>query len=507
MPAYADLIITDAHIHTVDDDRSVAEAVAISDGRIVRVGDMTSVERLADVETTIIPCDGRVVLPGFIDAHTHMESTGRHLVHADLSEATTREEAIDLLTRGDIGHEWIFGFGYDESTWPEGELLRRDDLDEVSTERPVVAYRVDMHTASINSVALERVGDTLPEDDIELDEGEPTGLITEDAVGVVSEQTADASPTLTLLEAATAHALSLGVTCVHDMVRHSDAPRVYRALDIKDELDLRIRLNYWSNHLDAVDELGLQTNHGSDRVEVGAIKTFTDGAIGGRTAKVTEAYVDGEGTGTWVVDPDELEALVKRVDDAGHQLTIHAIGDEAIEVTLDKLESTDSPGRSRHRVEHVELASDEQIQRFTESGIIASVQPNFHQWSGEGGLYDRRLGEARSRGSNRFRTMADAGVNLAFGSDSMPIGPLYGIHCAVNARDPSQRLTVDEAIEAYTLGSAYAGFAEDDLGSIEPGKLADLVILEESPWEVPNAIAEIEVWKTIVGGEVVYRSS
>lgn len=504
MSAHADLILTDAHVHTVDDDRPVAEAVAVSDGRIVRVGDTTSVERLADVETTVIPCEGRVVVPGFIDAHTHMESTGRYLVHADLSEATTREEALEMLSQEGGEHEWIFGFGYDESTWPEGDLLRRTDLDEVSTDRPVVAYRVDMHTASINSVALERVGDSLPEDDIEFEKGVPTGLITEDAVGVVSDQTADASPTRTLIEAACEHALSLGVTCVHDMVRHSGAPRVYRELDFEDALDLRVRINYWSNHLDAVEELGLLTNHGGDRVEMGAIKTFTDGAIGGRTAKVTEPYVDGEGTGTWVVDPDDFEALVERADNAGHQLTIHAIGDEAIEVTLDTLELTDAPGLARHRVEHVELASDDHIQRFADSGIVASMQPNFHQWSGEGGLYDRRLGGERSRASNRFRSMVDAGVNVAFGSDSMPMGPLYGIHCAVNARDASQRMSVDEAIEAYTLGSAYAGFAEEDLGSIEPGKFADMVILEESPWEGSDAIADIEVWKTIVDGAVVY---
>ncbi|MFW6152869.1 MAG: amidohydrolase, partial [Halobacteriota archaeon] len=325
-------------------------------------------------------------------------------------------------------------------------------------------------------------------------------------VGVVRAHAERGESTTDLIRLAQRRALERGVTCVHDMVRRSGAPRVYRELDRTGELDLRVRLNYWRDHLDAIDELGLRTNHGSDFVAFGAIKSFSDGAIGGRTAKVSEPFADGEGRGTWVVEPDTLQALVDRADDAGHQLTIHAIGDEAIGTVLELLASTDDPRGSRHRIEHVELPTEDHIERFADVGIIASMQPNFLKWADEDGLYDSRLGEVRSRASNPLRSLVDAGVSVAFGSDGMPVGPFIGIHWAVNARDPRQRLSVDEAIEAYTLGGAYAGFDEDRLGSIEPGKCADLVILERSPWDHPDAIDEIEVWRTIVDGEVVYAA-
>lgn len=505
MTAGADLIITDARVHTMGAE-GVAEAIAVRDGRIARVGDDRSVRRLEDVDTDIIACDDRVVLPGFIDAHTHMESTGRYLVHADLSEATTRAEALERLRTDDDGNgEWILGFGYDESTWEQSGLLTRSDLDAVSADRPVVAFRVDMHTASLNSVALDRLEDRLPTDEVQTEAGEPTGVIVEDAVGVVREETAATlAQTRALITAARDQALAHGITCVHEMVRDSHAPRVYRMLDMAGRLHLRVRLNYWYDHFDAIKELGLVANHGSDRVAVGAIKTFTDGAIGGRTAKLFDTYRDGDGRGQWVVDPDELRAIVDRVDDAGFQLTIHAIGDEAIDETLTALERTSDPGTARHRIEHVELATDEHIDRLAETGIIASVQPNFLQWAGDDGLYDTRLGEERSRSSNRYRTMLDEGVRLAFGSDSMPMDPLYGIHCAVNARDPNQRLSVDEAIRAYTDGSAVAGFDEHRLGTIEAGMCADLVILNASPWENQDAIDEIDVWRTLVDGEIVF---
>lgn len=509
MDSNVDLVLTDATVHTVAGEPARAEAVAIADNRIVRVGDGRFVARLIDVETEVIECGGRVVLPGFIDAHSHLESTGRSILHADLSSTSTREEAFELLrAEEDAGSTgWLMGIGYDESGWPEGRLLRRWDLDQVSTERPVVAFREDMHTAGINSVALERLADDLPADDLEFEDGEPTGLLVEHAVGVIREHAERGESMTELVRLAQRRALARGVTCVHDMVRHSAAPRVYRTLDRAGELDLRVRLNYWRDHLDAVEELGLRTNHGSDFVEFGAIKSFSDGAIGGRTAKVSVPFNDGEGRGTWVVEPDTLRAVVDRADGGGHQLTIHAIGDDAIGTVLELLASTDDPRGSRHRIEHVELPNEDHIEGLADVGVIASMQPNFLKWADEDGLYDHRLGEARSRASNPLRTLVDAGVNVAFGSDGMPVGPLFGIHWAVNARDPCQRLSIDEAIEAYTLGSAYAGFAEARLGSIEPGKVADLVVLEESPWEQPDAIDEIEVWKTIVDGEVVYDAA
>lgn len=504
MTEAADLLLRNAEVHTLTDPDAIHEALAVRDGRIVRVGKSYEIDFLEGVETQVIDCEGRVVIPGFIDAHTHMETLGRYLVHADLSEAASQEDCIDLLSESDDGEGWILGFGYDESGWDESRYLTSTDLDRVSTERPVCAFREDMHVASLNAVARSRYGDEMPDGDVR---GE--GVIVEEAVDVIYEAIApDPVETRELLLAATEHANARGVTGVHDMVRNSHAPRIYRELALENDLSLRVRINYWSDHLDSVSETGLRTNHGSRMVKTGAIKTYTDGSFGGRTAKLTEPYEGGENeTGQWVVSPEELRALTEHADSEGFQLTAHAIGDEAIEEVLDAFETTAEPETARHRVEHAELLSDELIERFGGSGIVASVQPNFLKWAGEDGLYDERLGEERRKRTNRYRDLLDAGANLAFGSDCMPLDPLLGIHHAVNAPEPSQRLSVTEALQAYTSGAAYAGFDEGQLGSIEPGTLADLVVLEDSPWEASGRIEEIDVMMTLLGGEIVYNAT
>ena len=288
-------------------------------------------------------------------------------------------------------------------------------------------------------------------------------------------------------------------------VRGSAAPRAYRELDLGGELGLRVRLNYWHEHLDAILETGLLTNHGSRLVRTGAIKAYADGSLGARTANLSTGYADGDGSGRWVLPPEALRGLVRRADRAGLQLAVHAIGDAAIGGVLEALtDEAAEPGRSRHRIEHAELATDDQIDRLAELGVVTSVQPNFLKWAGEGGLYDRRLGEGAGAETNRFRRMLDAGCRLAFGSDGMPLGPMFGIHRVVNAPVPEQRLTVGEALRAYTLGGAYAGFDEDRTGTIEVGKRADLVALDASPWDEPDAIEEIDVTLTVVDGEIVY---
>jgi hypothetical protein len=509
----ADLLLTNAEVHSLTDPDAVHEAVAVRDGRIVRVGDTYEVTFLAGVETDVVDLDGRVLLPGFVDAHTHLPMTGRYLVNADLSDATDRAEALDLLREraDEVGsEEWVLGFGYDESAWPEREYLTRDELDAVDDGRPVVAVRQDMHTASLNGVALERLRGRMPDEDVGREGGDPTGVVVEEAADVLWEAIEpDVDRTTELVRTAAAHATERGVTAVHDMVRDSHAPRVYRELAAEGDLPLRVRINYWSDHLDAVLETGLRTNAGSGRVRTGGIKTFTDGSFGGRTAKVSEPYADtpdddpNEGRGQWVVDPDELRELVARADDAGLQMTAHAIGDEAIDAALDAYEACEDPGAARHRIEHVELASDEAIERFAETGVVASVQPNFLKWAGEGGLYADRLGERRTE-TNRYRDLLDAGVHLAFGSDCMPLDPLLGVHHAVNAPAPAQRLTVTEALRAYTLGGSYAGFDEDRTGTVEVGKRADLVALERSPWEHESSIRDVDVAATVVDGEIVY---
>ncbi|ELZ28205.1 tim-barrel fold metal-dependent hydrolase [Halosimplex carlsbadense 2-9-1] len=523
MTAAADLVFTNAEIHTLADPDERAEALAVRDGRIVAVGSAFDVEHLAGVETTVRDCEGRVVLPGFIDAHTHLPMVGRRLVNADLSAAGSPAEAVDLLAaraaelEAEDGpdREWVLGFGYDESAWADDRYLTAADLDEVSTDRPVAAVREDMHLGSLDSVALDRLRGRMPDADVRTRADEPTGVVVEDALDALWEAIEpDRAAMRRAVDAAAERAAELGVVGVHDMVRRSEVPAVYRELDRVGALGLRVRLNYWSDHLDAVAELGLRTNHGSDRVRVGAIKTYTDGSIGGRTAKLSEPYADAERAeadsggsdrdprGQWVVDPEELGELVTRADAADLQVAVHAIGDEAIRETLDALESADGV---RHRIEHAEVLTDELVERIAGSDVVASMQPNFLKWARADGLYAARLGEGRRLASNRFSDLLDAGADLAFGSDCMPLDPLYGIQQAVTAPDERQRLSVTEALRAYTSGAAYAGFDEDRLGTVEPGKLADLVVLDRSPWDADlGEIADIDVRATVVGGEVVF---
>ncbi|UPM41938.1 amidohydrolase [Halocatena salina] len=503
----ADLIVTNAEIHTLTDPDETHEALAVRDGKIVRIGRQYEIGFLEGIDTTVIDLDGDVLLPGFIDAHTHMEQLGCRLVHADLSAADSIEEAVALLCeeRERTATGWVLGYGYDESAWNEDRLLCRDDLDRVSEERPVVAFREDLHTGSLNSVALERYGSDMPVDDVRRSGGEPTGVVVEDALSVVRRDTAPGRERMhDLITAARDCAHELGVTGVHDMVRWSAAPRVYRELDRADQLELRVRINYWSDHLDALDELGTVTNHGSEFVRVGGVKSYTDGSFGGRTAQLAEPYENGA-TGQWVTGPEQLREIVTRANEGDHQCCVHAIGDRAVETVLDSYEATDDPSGSRHRIEHAELLSEPLLEQFAEMGVVASVQPNFLKWAREDGLYEDRIGRERTRRTNQYRALLDAGVPLAFGSDCMPLDPLFGVEQTVTAPAEQQRLTITEALRAYTAGAAYAGFDEHRLGTIEPGNCADLVALDRSPWEIaPDAIADIAVTHTIVDGRVVY---
>jgi predicted amidohydrolase YtcJ len=499
MTAAADLVCLNGEGHALTDPDRVAEAVAVRDGRIVRVGSDYEVGFLAGVETATVDLDGRVLLPGFVDAHTHLRIVGWRETRTDLADAAGPADVVAALRAAEPGPEgWYLAFGMDDGDWTDS--LTRADLDRVSEDRPVAVFREDLHAGVVNSVALERHRDEMPDGGVATRDGEATGVVTEDArKPVFAAVDPGRAGTRDLLRAARDRAHRVGVTGVHDFVRFSRAPAAYRDLAAGGELALDVRLCYWADHLDAAVEAGLHTNHG-DAVRVGAVKAYTDGSVASHTARLRDPYADAPGRGEWVRDPASTRDLAVRADEEGFQVALHAVGDEAVGSALDAIEATGDPRAARHRVEHATLATDRQIARAVEVGAVACLQPNYHRWSGPGGQYAARLGDRWER-TNRVAAWRDAGATLAFGSDCMPFDPLVGVEYAV-APPAGEGIDVTEALRAYTRGAAYAGFEEDRVGTVETGKRANLVALDGSPWT--DDVADLSVELTVHRGDVVY---
>lgn len=499
----ADLVILNANIYTVSSGR--VQALAVRDGKIVAVGKNEEIRKLAGPKTQIEDLQGKTVLPGFIDAHMHLVSVGLREsgYYLDLSQARSLSEALELVrarVKQTEKSQWVLGRGWDESRWPERRYITKADLDKIAPQHPVALIRVCGHILCANSVALRKIAVT------------PRAGEFDDALGLLREETAWAflqklQPSDEQLQAAILAGIKLahrlGVTAIHDIAKPEHI-RSYTVLHQAQQLQLRVRLNLEAQHLDHLIALGLRTGFGDDFVKLGAIKFFADGSIGARNAALHKPYRDADSFGKLNYDQSELNRLVKRAHDHGFQIMIHAIGDRAIDAALEALAYAKATPERRHRIEHAELLSDSQIARMKELGIIASMQPNFLQWSGPGGLYETRLGPERDAQIDPHRRVLDAGVQLAFGSDGMPFSPLYGIHCAVHAPHPNQRVSVEEAIRAYTLGAAFAGFEENLLGSLEPGKLADFIVLSKDPTHSEN-ISEIKVEKTYLAGQCVFE--
>ncbi|MGQ9477828.1 MAG: amidohydrolase [Candidatus Bipolaricaulia bacterium] len=499
-----DLILVHGRVHTLGEP-GTAGAIAISSGRISAIGRDEEVRALASPGTRVIDLGGRTVLPGFIDAHTHLVSTGlAGTVYLDLSGAHSLSALLEMIRTAReerVSGEWLIGRGWEESRWPEKRYLMRQDLDRVAPDRPVALFRVDGHLLSVNSKALELV--KLPEElagqaDLE------RGLLWEEAAWWFHEQIEPGQEELErAILAGVRSAHSLGLTSVHDIVKPGYL-RAYQSLRAKGQLKLRVYLNLRVEAVRSLFATGLRTGFGDEWLRLGGVKLFADGSLGAGNAALSEPYLDREGRGKLNYDDEELFRTVVEAHEQGWQVLTHAIGDRAIEQVLRAYELAGVEPADRYRIEHFELVSDEQLERAARLGLIASMQPNFLKWARPGDMYETRLGKGRTSRIGPHRSVFEAGIKLAFGSDCMPLGPLFGINQAVNAPYPAQRLTVEEAIRCYTLGGAYASFEEGSKGSLEPGKLADLVVLSSDPFEQPSSIEEIRVEMAFVGGELVF---
>jgi predicted amidohydrolase YtcJ len=527
--ASADLVIRNARIWTGVPDSPWASALAIRGDRIVAIGGAGVVDRLIGAGTEVVDSPPGLVLPGFIDSHVHLLSSGFELSSIQLRDAQTPEEFVRRI--GEFGAlapgEWIQGGTWDHQNWG-GELPRRDWIDPVTANRPVFVMRLDGHMALANSKALELAGidRNTPEvaggEIVRGADGEPTGILKDNAMERVLQVLPAPTPAQQdqALEKAMDYLLAQGVTTVHtmgyDWTEWEVLSRAHDAGRLRTRTYAVVPIADWQRLAAAVELRG----RGDDWLRIGGLKGFMDGSLGSHTAAFFEPFADApDDRGLFVTPPDQMREWAVAADAAGLQLLIHAIGDRAnaelVDIFAAAVERND-PRDRRFRIEHAQHLRPAEIQRIASLGVIPSMQP-YHA-ADDGRWADGVIGTARSRYTYAFRSLLDAGATLAFGSDwsVAPASPLLGIHAAVtrqtldgahpNGWVPEEKISVEEALAAYTRNGAYASFEEARKGSLAPGLLADLVILDRDITSVPaDAIRGTRVLRTIVGGRTLFR--
>lgn len=530
----ADLILTNAHIYTVDANRPQAEALAVIGERIVAVGSSAEIDAWRGSATKVIDAEGKLVLPGFNDAHVHFIDGSATLTNVRLKDADSPEEFARRL--GEYAKtlpkgEWILGGDWDDQAFKTPQLPTRQMIDAATPNNPVFVNRYDGHMNLANSLALKLAGVTAATKDVPGGRivrdasGQPTGVLKDAAMGYVFKVIPRMSDErrLRILKQGLNYAASLGVTSVQDMNSSYADVAAYSVLAEKGELTLRIYAAPMETAWKDQAKLGIRRGFGSSWLRMGAVKGYADGSLGSTTAYFFAPYTDDPTTSGLLSDEmhpiSAMRDRLTKADAAGLQLCMHAIGDRAISTMLDLFSDVIKSNGERDRrlrIEHAQHLVPKDFARFAQLGVIASVQP-YHAID-DGRWADKRIGPERSKTTYAFRTFLENKVRLALGTDwsVAPLNPMETIYAAVtratldgknpNGWVPEQKITVAEAVEAYTLGSAYAEFQEREKGSVTPGKLADLVILSDDIFSIPKpAIRDVKVEKTIVSGRVVYE--
>ena len=528
-PPPVSLAIVNARVWTGDERRPWADAVAVSGDRITAVGSSAEIRKLAPPGARVVDAAGGMVVPGFIDSHVHFITGGHRLASVQLRDARTPEEFVRRIKAfaADLPEgTWITGGDWDHENWG-GELPRRDWLDSITPNHPVWVTRLDGHMSLANSAAMRAAGVTREARDVaggtivRDSSGELTGIFKDNAESLVGRAVPDPTPVQNdrALDAAMAYVAAQGVTSVHDMGSWGDLA-VYRRAHAAGRLATRIYagvpLSSWERLRDSVAANG----RGDAMLRTGLLKAFVDGSLGSHTAAFFEPFTDvPTDTGLIVTPPDELYARVAGADKAGLHVAVHAIGDRAINLQLDIFERVARENGTRDRrfrIEHAQHIAPHDIARFGALGVIPSMQP-YHAID-DGRWAERVIGPKRIETTYAFRSLLDGGARVAFGSDWFvaPPTPLEGIYAAVTRRTlddanpggwvPAQKITVEEALRAYTRDAAYASFEEDDKGTITRGKLADLVLLDRDLTKIaPETIRDARVRMTVLGGRVVYE--
>ncbi len=518
------------------------QALAVGGGRIIAAGTNAEISKLRGPGTQVVDLGGRFVMPGFNDAHVHLDNGGFEKLNVNLVGAASLKEMQSRITArvaSAAEGEWIVGRGWDHTLWPEQKLPTRYDLDQVTGKHPAIFTRVDGHIAVANSAALAAAGIAArtpdpPGGKIDRDEkGQPTGILRESAKDLVTSKVPRPSPSQRrrAIELALADAARWGLTSAQDNSQWEDF-LVYE--DLLREGKLTLRISEWLPFPAPLDTLERHRAHheqGDVWLHTGMLKGFMDGSLGSRTAALLKPYADDpSNSGLPQYKQDELDQMTVLRTLSGFQIGFHAIGDRGVEMALNAFADAARAARSRgpnlpqnvrpsgfrFRVEHAQVVTPQQFARFHELGVIASMQPNHlltdMNWAVE------RIGPERARTSYAWAEFLKNDVPLAFGTDYPvePITPFRGLYAAVTRKNeagtkeyfPEQKISIDQAIAAYTTGAAYAEFAENDKGTLRPGMLADFVVLDRDITRIaPADILKTRVLRTVVGGKTVYETN
>jgi predicted amidohydrolase YtcJ len=527
----ADLVVINANVRTLDKTKPKAQAFAIKGRKIFAVGSNVEIKRFINANTKTIDAQGKLVIPGFNDAHVHFLEGGYQLSSVDLRDAKTPEEFVkrikEFAAKVPKGR-WILGGKWDHENWTPNNLPTAAMIDAVTPNNPVFIDRLDGHMALANSLAMKlaNVDKSVKEiaggEIVRNETGEPTGVFKDSAQGYIQKVVPEFSfaEKLEAAEASTNYAASLGVTSVQDMSAGTDIS-VYQELMRRGKLKTRIYgcspLSDWQRH----QKVGITRAFGSDMLRIGCLKGYADGSLGSTTAWFFQPYQDAPNTSGLASDEIPfMNERVKAADNAGLQINIHAIGGRANAEILDvyeKIAKENGERDRRFRIEHAQHLRPVDIKRFGPLKVIASMQP-FHVID-DGRWAWKRLDEKQLKGTYAFRSLLDSGATLAFGTDwyVAPLNPMFGIFAATTRRTlddknpngwiPEQKITVEEAVKAYTIGSAFAEFQEGEKGTIAAGMLADFVILSEDIFTINSVnIEKVKVLKTIMGGKIIFEA-
>jgi predicted amidohydrolase YtcJ len=530
----ASLVLLNGKVWTVAPSQPRAEAVACLGGHIAAVGTNDQIRKWIGPGTQVIDLGGKLVLPGFNDAHVHFYAGGSNLTSVQLRDARSEAEFRDRLAAfaaKQPAGRWITGGDWDHENWSPARLPTRQLIDAVSAGHPVFVNRLDGHMALANSLALKLAGITRDTPDppggviVRDAHGEPTGVLKDAAMSAVERVIPAPSPAeiAEAIRAAMRYANANGVTSVQDMSAAPDILRVYQTLRTAGELTVRISGHQPLASWKRLADIGLHAGFGGDKLQIGGLKGFADGSLGSTTALFFKPYLDAPHTSGLaneeMIPESKMQGNILAADRAGLQVAIHAIGDKANHIVLgmyEDVERQDGPRDRRFRIEHAQHLIPADIPRFARLHVIASMQP--YHCIDDGRWAEKRIGPERAKTSYAWRSLLDSGAVLAFGSD-WPVAPmdaLMGIYAAATRRTldgkhpggwiPEQKISVAEAVRAYTMGSAYASFTEKIKGSLEPGKLADMVVVSEDIFSVPPPeIEKARVETTIFDGRVVYQ--